>query len=459
MSHPSQKTRTQRRLRLPAGFPADRIDPDALVQAIVDLFPADEVQRLAKETGFQQRERKLDVVSFLLTLALETGPEIQKAVADLHQAYNDRAEDPVLSYGGFYEHFTPELAEFLRQCVLHALPRLCQGPGWVLKEKLARFTDVLAQDSTVIRLAAALATVYPATRSRKVAAGVKVATLHSFRANGPKRLELTGERTSEYDTLKIGPWVKNALLLTDLGFYKHQGFARIEENGGFYLSRLKDNANPTLMRSHLVHRGASIDLEGKTWKEVAPRLQRGVLDAEVELRFSRRSYGGRSSGDTLRSRLVAVWDEEHREYHAYLTNVPPDVLTAEEVAEAYRLRWEVELLFREAKGVFRLDQVRTKNRYVAEAMIWTGWLTLLVSRRLHNVVREALPEEWRERLPSRRWAKAFVRVAGDLLNLVLARLDRQWVLPQPMAELAVRLEARALDPNLSRERFRREWMA
>lgn len=297
---------------------------------------------------------------------------------------------------------------------------------------------------------------YPATRSRKVAAGVKVATLLSFRANGPKRLELTGERTSEYDTQKVGPWVKNSLLLVDLGFYKHSGFARIEENGGFYLSRLKGNANPTFVRYYTIHRGRAIDREGKTWKEVAPRLQREALDAEVEV-GSGRVYRGQHSGDTVRARLVAVWDKEHREYHEYLTNLLPDLLTSEEVAEAYRLRWEVELLFREAKGIFRLDQVRIKNRYVAEAMIWTGWLTLLVSRRLHNVVREALPVEWRERIPSRRWAKAFARVAGHLLSMTLTRLGRQWVLPQPMAEIAVRWEARALDPNLSRERFRRGW--
>lgn len=150
-----------------------------------------------------------------------------------------------------------------------------------------------------------------------------------------------------------------------------------------------------------------------------------------------------------------VWDEEHREYHEYLTNLPPDLLTAEEVAEAYRLRGEVDLPFREVKGIFRLDPVRTKNRYVAEALICTGWLTLLVSRRLHNVVREALPIEWRERLPSRRWARAFARGAGGRLNMTLIRLGRQWILPLPMAEIAVRLEARALDPNLSRERFRR----
>ncbi|MCI4322499.1 MAG: transposase, partial [Thermoplasmata archaeon] len=41
-------------------------------------------------------------------------------------------------------------------------------------------------------------------------------------------------------------------------------------------------------------------------------------------------------------RLVGVWDEEHREYHLYLTNVGSDVLTAEEVAALYGLRWQIE---------------------------------------------------------------------------------------------------------------------
>lgn len=301
MSPPSHKTRLQRRLRLPAKSPADRIDPDALMQAIVELFLTDHVERLVRETDFQRRERKLDPVALLLTLALAAEPEVQKAVADLHQTYNDRAEGLILSYGGFYEHSTPELVKFLRQCVLHALRRLSQGRGWILKQKLARFTDILAQDSTVSRLPAALATVYPAPRSRRVAAGVKVATLLSFRANGPKRLELTGMRTSEYDTLKVGPWVKNSLQLIDLGFSKHQGFARIEENGGFYLSRLKGNANPTFVRPYTIHQGRAIDLESKTWKEVAPRLQLEALDAEVKIGFSRRVDRGHQSGDTLRA--------------------------------------------------------------------------------------------------------------------------------------------------------------
>ena len=458
MAHPSKLTRVKPRPNVPPHL--EDLDPKAFLDALTDLFPPEEVRRMAEESGFVERYRQLDPVAFLLTLVLDTGPEIDRTLRGLQHAYNARAsEDPILSYNGFYQRFTKELVEFLRLCVAYALARLAAQPGNRLDPKLARFADILIQDSTVIRLCATLAKVYPATRSRTPTAGVKVATLMSARANGPKRLELTGECTSEIDTLKVGPWVKNSILLVDLGFYKHQGFARIEENGGFYLSRLKGNANPTFVRSLLVHRGASIDLEGKTWKEVAPHLQRSVLDAEVELDFYRRGYGGSRSGDTLRSRLVAVWDEEHREYHTYLTNLPPEVLTAEEVAELYRVRWCIELLFKEAKGQFHLDRVHTKNRWVAESLIWTAWLSLIASRAAHSVALAALPEEWRARYPPLMWSIAWRNVAGGFLRHLLHRLGLEPADPEPLVQLQMRLMARALDPNLSRERFRRGWFA
>ena len=56
----------------------------------------------------------------------------------------------------------------------------------------------------------------------KIAAGVKVSMLVSAVSDGPKRVALYGERTSEVKTLRIGPWVKDHILLIDPGFYKHQ---------------------------------------------------------------------------------------------------------------------------------------------------------------------------------------------------------------------------------------------
>ena len=152
------------------------------------------------------------------------------------------------------------------------------------------------------------------------------------------------------------------------------------------MSRLKESANPMLVRSLRVHRGRAIDLAGQRWKKVEPLLQREVLDANVEMSFSRRKYAGHRSADTMEVRLVALYDEESRDYHTYVTNIPECVLTPEEVAQLYRARWEIELLFKELKGRYALDQVRTTKSEVVESLIWVAVLTLIISRRLLNLV-------------------------------------------------------------------------
>ncbi|MGI0156198.1 MAG: hypothetical protein ACREDE_08755, partial [Thermoplasmata archaeon] len=37
-----------------------------------------------------------------------------------------------------------------------------------------------------------------------------------------------------------------------------------------------------------------------------------------------------------------VWNEESRKYHVYLTNLPVEVLSAEDVATLYGCRWEID---------------------------------------------------------------------------------------------------------------------
>ena len=80
------------------------------------------------------------------------------------------------------------------------MENITQGPNQVLKDKLAGFKDLAAQDSTIIRLHEKLAKRWPATRSRKVAAGVKVSLIISAVADGPKSVALYGERTSAEDS-------------------------------------------------------------------------------------------------------------------------------------------------------------------------------------------------------------------------------------------------------------------
>lgn len=441
------------RTTTPRGAPP----PTVLLDTLLELFPDPILRRFAVQSGFVQRYRKLDPVAFFWAVTLEAGVYLQRSLDQLRLVYNERAAQPLHSYASFYDRFTPELIEFLRLCAAHGLAQLKAAPGNRLSPKLAAFEDLLIQDTTIVRLSASLATHFPPVRHATPTAGAKVAALLSVRANGPRKLSVTAESTNDRDTLTPGPWVKNSILLVDLGFYKHQAFARIAEHGGFYLTRLNSSVDPTIVRSLRVHRGDPVAVEGRSWKALQPKLPKEVVDLEVEIAFSRRTYRAHRSGDQLTARLVAVWNEEGRKFHTYLTNIGPEVLSAEEVAELYGCRWEIELVFKELKGQYALDRVNTKNRSVAEALIWASLLTLIVSRRTYNAMREPLAPAERARYSPGRWAIGFRTQSGKLLEVLMKKLGKEKVDAEPLLELAGALWARALDPMAGREKFRANW--
>ena len=136
------------------------------------LLPSEAIERFARETGFVRRERTIRPVAFLWTLILDFGVELHRHLEELRAGYAERTELP-LTYPGSYLRFTPELSKFLKRCLEHALAELAHEPGRELDPKLARFEDLLLKDSSVVRLHASLAKRWPATRSRKIAAGVR----------------------------------------------------------------------------------------------------------------------------------------------------------------------------------------------------------------------------------------------------------------------------------------------
>jgi hypothetical protein len=64
----------------------------------------------------------------------------------------------------------------------------------------------------------------------------------------------------------------------------------------------------------------------------------------------------------------------------YVTNLPSRHFSAEEIAEIYRLRWEIELLFKELKTTCRLEQLPSSREEVVLTLLYATLLALLVTR-------------------------------------------------------------------------------
>jgi len=423
-------------------------------EAMCSLFPPEWLWETAKDKGLVKRKRKIDPVALFWVLILSFGVGMQRTLASLKRSY-EREGDTALSDSSWYERFSPELVCFLKACVIHGIEYIARNEHRKLSNKLKDFQDVLIQDSTIIRLHEKLSKKWPAVRTRKVAAGVKVNVVISAVANSMKSVSLFGERTYESTLLRIGPWVKDRILLLDLGYYKHHAFTRIIENGGFFVSRLKKTAEPMIVAINTRCRGNSIDVIGKRVSEVLPRLKRQSLDVIVELPIKRRRYNGKQRRDMVQFRLVAVYNEEAGNYHAYLTNISYDILDAEEIASLYGARWEVELIFKELKSRYALDMIKTTNAMIVEALIWVAILTLLVSRLIYNLVRRRAKEIGKDlvRFTHLRWSIIFSENAKDHLTALLHYLN----IKMDLMDFYTIYDGQAFDPHANRQRFREEW--
>jgi len=291
-----------------------------------------------------------------------------------------------IARSSFYDRFTPALGALLSDLIEHALDEV--AVPHTIAPQFELFREVLIADATVFRLHRLLSE-FPATHSDQ--SGAKLHLVHNATTQSIEQFQLTDECTHESSQLRTGSWLRSRLMLFDLGFYSFRRFALIEENGGFFLTRLKSNANPLIVGKRRKWRGRAISLPGRRLQDVLGNLTREIIDVTVELTFKRRPYAGKQSTDTMEFRVVGVRNEDTGDYHLYITNLP-DAFTPKQVAALYGLRWEVELLFRELKSLYGLERFQTSDPAIVQLLVVAALLTLTVSRALLGVFQELFSE-------------------------------------------------------------------
>jgi IS4 transposase len=413
-------------------------------EALRKLFPTAFLIALARSSGAVKRLRQVDPAALFWTVVLGFGAGKERTIAGLRRAY-EKTTGQRIEESSFYDRFNAGFAAMLKSAADHALKDLV-GVGRRLRGPLEGFRDVVLTDATVIRLHDLLARQFPACRTNHTKAALKAHTILSVSGAGKTSVKVTGERVHDRPVFRVGSWVRDHLLLFDLGYFHYQLFACITRNGGYFVTRLKANANPTITALHRVHRGRAVPVIGERLRDVGGRLLREVLDVEVDVRFKRRVYAGRVRHDVQSLRVVGIRDSRTGEHHFYITNVPVEKLAAEDIRATYALRWQIELLFKELKHHYRIDQMPSRNRHVVEALLYAAILTLVVSRRLLALVRAALAVA-AERVPVQRWAALLEALSGELLQIATRP-------PRELATLLRRVSAtllhEAIDPNAHR---------
>lgn len=403
-----------------------RLSPDAITSLLTSLFPSGMIDDLAREREVVVRKRKLDVRVLVWTLIVgfAVGGEA-RSIAAYRRTYNGATGQNLVA-SSFYDRFTTQLERLLRDLLDHAVEEV--AVPHTLAPAFEQFRDVIVADATVVRLHRFLSA-FPATHPD--VSGIKLYLVHSVTAQSVIARAITDERTHESTLFKTGSWMRGRLFLLDLGFFKYHRFARIDENGGFFVSRLKRSANPVIVRELREWRGRAIPLEGKHVFDVLGDLCRKHIDVEVEVRFQRRAYNETRSWDSKRFRVVGVRDEDADDgYRLYMTNLPGGKFSPEDVSTLYRARWVVELLFRELKSQYGLGRFQTEKEHIVRIQVTAALLTLVVSRAILRLFVDHAEELGDTCVfPTERWATTFRSYAQQVLSEIVVSFDYDPNLP------------------------------
>lgn len=420
--------------------------PTDLRSVLKRFIARKKVEEKAKELGVVERERDVDIWKLVLSTILGFTVGKKRTLASLRREYEKACGKSIVA-SAFYDRFTPVMAKLFKS-ILGDLMTGMTAAETELSGVLRSFRDVLLVDSTLIRLHDLLAKAFPASRTNHTLAALKAHVILSVRSQGPKSIKVTSGKTHDGPVLRAGKWVRDRLLLFDLGYYRFQLFACIDREGGYFVSRLKDKANPLISAVFQNLRGRKVPLEGRHLQDVLSQLKRRVIDIEVELVFKKQTYAGKKSKGRFRCRLVGVWNDEAKRYHLYLTNIMHDRMTAEDIARTYSARWLVELAFRSLKQEFRIDQMPSTKRHIVETLLYAAFIAMLLSQSLLAFLRTRIRRDKRNRLAEERWAAVFASVADELLAIIVRRSSEKQV------KLLQRfLLHEMVDPNLSRARL------
>lgn len=349
----------------------------------VDLLDPARIEAMAEDLRVIERYRVHHVgllVCSLVLSAMQRSSDTQGRWLDAQRTYEALGgpQSGKTSFRNTVRKMVPVMRKMLRRR-LTAVGEAGGDPE--LRGRLASFADVLIPDGCAFKLASALSNVYAGTGQP---AELKLHAIYSVRAAGA--ISVASTAGSVHDSDGFWPqWQSNALYIWDLGFESRERFIDAVEAGAHVLQRLKSGGNPVVLASYgpTGARRELVDYDGKplSLQDACAHgfvHRQRVLDLDVELRDGKRR---------IVARVVCVPFGGEDRY--FLTTLPREIFTQHDVAEIYRVRWEVELFFRGWKGALRLDEVRRLEHPTSlEAAILASLLAAVLAQRITNAVSE-----------------------------------------------------------------------
>ncbi len=358
-----------------------RVHLNRFTQALKATLGSSHLTVLARQLKHCRRVRDVTPQRLVCALLESLGGRRVETVADILRTFN--AQTGLRTrYKAFYNQLDkPAFPRFMRAVFIELLRNLSQD---VLRPAaggvLSKFDDVVIQDGSSFAVHDDLAETFGGRFTKIRPAGVEVHTFLSVFRDQILHVEVAPDKQTEVKFLPSPAQLQGKLLLADRGYASLDYWEQIAQAGGFFIIRGKKQLNPWVVRVRGLG-GRLRCFEGRRLHDLLERSPRRRLDLDVEFRVRR--------DVPLRLRMVLLWIPTRRQYLTLVTNVPPRLFTARQVLGVYRLRWQVELVFKEWKSYANLHEFTSRNPRLVEGLIWASLCAAALKRSLAHASHRA----------------------------------------------------------------------
>ena len=224
--------------------------------------------------------------------------------------------------------------------------------GW---KKKFRFKNKLTSlDSSTIDLCLSL---YDWAKFRRTKGAVKLHLLLDHDGYLPSYAVITDGKKSDIRVARTMKFAAGTVLVMDRGYNDYDWFEELTDQGVFFVTRMKDNAD-----------------YGVVEKRKTPEKSSVVSDEVIFF------YSMAKTGKECFFRRIEVWDEDQQKALVFLTNHLEFGATT--IAAIYKDRWKVELFFKAIKQNLKIKTFLGTSANAVHTQIWTALIAMLVLRYL-----------------------------------------------------------------------------
>lgn len=335
-----------------------------------------------------------------------------------------------MSRGSFWERLAGDRLRKTMENLVAALMVSSIGAALTTSQilKQLKVIGIFLLDSTTVALPKSAKKDFPGTKN----AAAKVHSLFNLFSGNIEWFKISAGK--EHDSNYFPPFelLTGALIIFDLGYFEYQLMVDLIAANVYFLCRLKTNSVVFIEKVVI---GLTPDSVGKSLLSVvnSDKFQGHVLEAIVKILTKDKN--------TLQCRAIGFWNPNDKCYHWYLCNL---LVAARLIYPLYRLRWQIELIFKACKDSLNINSIHSANPNIIKTLLLASLAAHLSSQTIHEIALEALTPDQYLAISFRRIAKVFVTLRDKFQDCILNTTEESI---DTLVQSILHLKNELYDPN------------